>query len=94
MSAEPRGQTPQPPSLPAGLLEVWPVIGVGALGWLAATVVAFMVPALETWRPVTVAGLATGLLGTGIFLWQRDAARRGTRGAQIGLEHQRNTDRR
>jgi hypothetical protein len=41
---------------------------------------------------VTVAGLATGLLGTGIFLWQRDAARRGARGAQTGLEHQRNTD--
>jgi hypothetical protein len=93
MSAEPP-ETPQPPSLPVGLLEVWPVIGVGALGWLGATIAAFTVPALETWRPVTVAGLATGLLGTGIFLWQRDAARRGARGAQTGLEHQRNTDRR
>ncbi|MGH3552834.1 MAG: DUF2530 domain-containing protein, partial [Mycobacterium sp.] len=48
------------------------------------------IPALETWRPVTLAGLGVGLLGTGIFLWQRDAARRGARGAQTGLESQRN----
>ncbi|HZU47186.1 MAG TPA: DUF2530 domain-containing protein [Mycobacterium sp.] len=93
MSTEPH-ETPKPPSLPAGLLEVWPVIGVGALGWLAATVAAFTVSALDTWRPVTVAGLATGLLGTGIFVWQRDAARRGARGAQTGLGHRRDPDRR
>lgn len=85
---------PQPPPLPPGLLEVWPVIGVGALGWLVAVIAAFTVPALETWRPVTVAGLATGLLGTGIFLWQRDAARRGARGAQTGLEYRHSTDHR
>jgi hypothetical protein len=82
-------ERPEPPALPTRLLEVWPVIGVGALGWLIATIAAFAVPALETWRPVTVAGLATGLLGTGIFLWQRDAVRRGARGAQTGLEHHR-----
>ena len=79
----------EPPPLPTALLEVWPVIGVGALGWLVATVVAFTVPALNSWRPVTVAGLATGLLGTGIFLWQRAAARRGARGAQTVLGSRR-----
>ena len=42
---------------------------------------------------MTLAGLGVGLLGTTIFLWQRDAARRGARGAQTGLTTQRNPDR-
>jgi hypothetical protein len=29
--------------------------------------------------------LATGLIGTSIFVWQRNAARRGARGAQTGF---------
>jgi Protein of unknown function (DUF2530) len=91
MSVE-SGKSPEPPSLPAALLEVWPVVAVGALAWLVAAVAAFTVPALEMWRPVTVAGLGVGLLGTGIFLWQRDAARRGARGAQTGFKSQRNPD--
>jgi hypothetical protein len=44
-----------------------------------------VVPALESWRPVSIAGLGVGVVGTSIFLWQRSAARRGTRGAQTGL---------
>jgi Protein of unknown function (DUF2530) len=82
----PSSAGPEPPPLPPVLLEVWPVIAVGALGWLLATAAAFVVPALESWRPVTLAGLATTLLGTGIFVWQLAAARRGARGAQAGLE--------
>jgi len=82
-------QTPQPPPLPAALLRVWPVIAVGALAWLVAAVAAFTVPHLHSWRPVTLAGLGVGMLGTGIFLWQRNAVRRGARGAQSGLESQR-----
>ena len=78
-------KAPEPPPLPLWLLRVWPVIGVAAVGWLAAVVVAFTVPALADWRPATLAGLATGLIGTSIFLWQRDAARRGVRGAQTGF---------
>ncbi|BBX95075.1 DUF2530 domain-containing protein [Mycobacterium lacus] len=85
MTAEP-DQGPEPPPLPPALLEVWPVIAVGALGWLVAAVAAFLVPALADWRPVTVAGLGVGLVGTGIFVWQLAAARRGARGAQAGLE--------
>jgi hypothetical protein len=86
MSAEPPqpGQ-PEPPALPAILLEPWPVIVVIAVGWLIATILAFTVAGLQEWRPIAVAGLGVGVLGTSIFLWQRNASRRGSRGAQSGL---------
>lgn len=86
MSPQPTEPAPEPPPLPAALLRAWPVIAVGATGWLVAAVAAFTVPTLDTWRPVTVAGLGVSMFGTGIFLWQRDAVRRGARGAQTGLE--------
>ena len=84
MSAEP-GNDPTPPPLPALLLDPWPVIAAGASAWLIAAVAAFAIPALIAWRPMTLAGLGVGVLGTSIFLWQRAAARRGARGAQKGL---------
>jgi Protein of unknown function (DUF2530) len=84
-SAEP-SQRREPPPLPPKLLEIWPFILIGALGWLVALIAAFLVPALQSWRPLTIAGLAVGLLGTSIFLWQLAAVRRGARGAQSGLE--------
>ncbi|WP_099022163.1 DUF2530 domain-containing protein [Mycolicibacterium palauense] len=80
---------PAAPPLPAALLEPWPVIAVGATIWLIATVLAFTVPELQTWRPVCLAGLATGVVGTSIVLWQFSAARRGIRGAQVGLSVRR-----
>ncbi|MDV3129788.1 DUF2530 domain-containing protein [Mycobacterium sp. 21AC1] len=76
---------PVPPALPAALLEPWPVILVIATGWLIATVLAFTVAGLDSWRPIALAGLGVGVLGTSIFLWQRHAVRRGSRGAQSGL---------
>ncbi|CAM3853244.1 DUF2530 domain-containing protein [Mycobacterium frederiksbergense] len=76
---------PEPPALPARLLEPAPVIVVVALGWLIAVALAFTVPGLHEWRPITIAGLGVGLLGTSIFLLQRRSARRGDRGAQQGL---------
>ena len=76
---------PEPPSLPARLLEPAPVIVVIAIGWLIAVALAFTVPGLHDWRPIAVAGLGVGVLGTSIFLLQRRAARRGDRGAQQGL---------
>ena len=76
---------PQPPPLPAVLLKPWPVILVISAGWLLATVLAFTVSELCGLRPYTLAGLAIGALGTSIFLWQRRAVRRGSRGAQSGL---------
>ena len=75
-----------PPELPAALLDPRPVIAAGAVLWALATLAAFTVDALRDWRPVTVAGLAVGVFGLSIFLWQRSAARRGARGAQTGLE--------
>lgn len=77
---------PQPPALPAILLKPWPVIVVIATGWVVGVVLAFTVPGLHDWRPITIAGLGVGALGTSIFLWQRHAARRGSRGAQGGLD--------
>jgi Protein of unknown function (DUF2530) len=85
MSTEP-GPSCEPPPLPPRLLAVWPIIAVGELGWLLATVAAFVVPTLQNWRPMMLAGLGTGLVGTSIFLLQLAAARRGARGAQSGLE--------
>jgi hypothetical protein len=82
---EPGDEQPGPPPLPAALLRPWPVIVAIATGWLIAVVLAFTVPGLHDWRPVTVAGLVVGVLGTSIFLWQRRAVRRGSRGAQTGL---------
>jgi hypothetical protein len=81
-----REPSPEPPPLPAKLLAVWPIIAVGELGWLLATIAVFVVPALHCWRPMTLAGLGTGLVGTSIFLLQLAGARRGARGAQSGLE--------
>lgn len=87
MSSDP--VEPEAPQLPAALLDPWPVIATGAALWALVAIAAFVVPALETWRPITLAGLGVGVLGTSIFLWQRTAARRGARGAQTGLEPRR-----
>jgi Protein of unknown function (DUF2530) len=83
---------PEPPPLPPGLLEPWRVIAAGALAWLVVTILSFTVAGLQDWRPVCIAGLATGLLGTSIFLWQKSAAQRGARGAQVGLTFGRKRD--
>ena len=82
---QPASSEPEPPALPAIMLEPWPVIIAIAAGWLIVTVLAFTVPGLHEWRPIAVAGLGVGVLGTSIFLWQRSAVRRGSRGAQSGL---------
>jgi hypothetical protein len=78
-------EQPEPPALPAILLDPRPVIVVIAVGWLVAVILAFTVAGLHGWRPVAIAGLGVGALGTAIFLWQRSAVRRGSRGAQSGL---------
>lgn len=76
---------PEPPALPKILLDPRPVIIVIAIGWLVATILAFALAGLHELRPIAVAGLGVGVLGTSIFLLQRRAARRGSRGAQSGL---------
>lgn len=77
--------SPEPPPLPEMLLKPWPMITVITAGWLIALLLAFTVDGLEAWRPYAIAGLAVGALGTLIYLWQRQAVRRGARGAQSGL---------
>ena len=79
------------PPLPAALLDPRPVVATGAVLWALAAIAAFLIPALHDWRPVTVAGLGVGVVGASIFLWQRSAVRRGARGAQTGLEPQRDS---
>ena len=79
-------QNREVPQLPRVLLGLWPFIAIGALGWVIASAAAFLVPALASWRPITLAGLGVSCLGTSIFVWQLAAARRGARGAQTGLE--------
>ena len=86
MSDEPTvAAEPKPPALPKILLDPWPVIIVIAVGWLVVAILAFTVAGLHEWRPIAVAGLGVGVLGTSIFLLQRRAVRRGSRGAQSGL---------
>lgn len=73
------------PALPTALLDPRPVIIVGTTAWAMAISAALLIPALEKWLPVSIAGCALGVLGTALFLWQRAAARRGARSAQPGL---------
>ena len=77
---------PAPPPLSPALMDPRPVIAVGAVLWALALLAAFAVPALHSWRPITLAGLGVGVFGLSLFLWQRSAARRGARGAQTGLD--------
>lgn len=72
--------------MPPSLLKVWPVVVVGFGGWLLAAALAFALPALHSWRPITIGGMGVGVVGTAIFVSQLAAARRGARGAQSGLE--------
>lgn len=74
------------PLLPGRLTDPRPVIAVGAAAWLVATVVVLL--SGDRWGgllPICVAGLVLGALGSGLFLLQRRAARRGSRTAQQGL---------
>ncbi|MFC8312788.1 MULTISPECIES: DUF2530 domain-containing protein [unclassified Gordonia (in: high G+C Gram-positive bacteria)] len=75
------------PELPRALRAPEPVIVVGMIGWVVATVVV-AVTDLGGDRALSVClvGLAVGLLGTTIVLVQRAGVRRGDRGAQEGLD--------
>lgn len=75
------------PELPARLRAPEPVIVVGMVAWLVAT--------LAVWigdlggdhaLAICLVGLGVGVAGTAIVLAQRGAVRRGSRGAQEGLD--------
>ncbi|WP_211212975.1 DUF2530 domain-containing protein [Actinopolyspora mortivallis] len=87
-----RGPTPMRPvpALPRRLAEPTPVVLTGTLCWLVAALV-FGVwgwatgSALDTRFWTSVVGTALGVLGYGLFRWQRAASRRGSPGAWRGL---------
>ncbi|MFD4182508.1 DUF2530 domain-containing protein [Rhodococcus sp. NPDC058514] len=79
-------ETRDDPLIPRRLTDPRPVVAIGALAWLVATVVVLV--SGDRWQaalPICYAGLAVGLLGFALFLAQRGAARRGSRTAQRGL---------
>ncbi|MEE2060527.1 DUF2530 domain-containing protein [Rhodococcus artemisiae] len=69
------------------LADPRPVLAIGTAFWAIAALVVLLVG--DRWSdvlPVCIAGIIVGLLGTTLFLVQRSAARRGRRGAQVGLD--------
>ena len=82
---------PAPPPPPRRLTEMTVVVGMGTalwfLGWLVLLAAHLHAGRpLDIWFTTTLAGWLLGLLGYAIFRWQRHAARRGSRGAQNGLD--------
>lgn len=80
-----------PPALPQRFNQMITVLAVGSLLWAAAAVALaaawiFAGRPLDIWFLTCVVGAGLGGVGYSIFAWQRAAARRGSRGAQRGLE--------
>lgn len=76
-----------PSTLLQRLSDPRPVIAAGTAAWVVATVVVAV--SGDRWSgalPVCLTGTALGVVGFGLFLLQRRAARRGKRGAQRGLD--------
>ena len=74
-----------PPPLPPKLADPVPAIVAGTVLWLLGLVVVLLFArddGVLVWT--CVAGGALGIIGYGIFTWQRSAARRGSRTAQGG----------
>jgi len=79
-----------PPSLPRRTADVTLMAAVGTLAWLAGVAVLLVLHVatgrpLDIWFTTCVVGAGLGVLGFGVFRWQRAAARRGSRLAQRGL---------
>jgi Protein of unknown function (DUF2530) len=70
------------------LADPRPALAVGTALWVVATVVVLAVGGelRDDALPVCLAGILVGLLGTALYLLQRRSARRGDRGAQVGLD--------
>lgn len=74
-----------PPPLPKSLTDPVPVVIVGTVLFVIATVVLLIAHAPTLWIWSCVCGVGLGFFGFGVFSWQRAAARRGSRGAQEGV---------
>lgn len=80
---------PPPPPLPPRLVDPVPVIVAGtALWFLAFLAVLLFARGSTTLLWTCLSGGVLGLIGYGVFAWQRAAARRGSRTAQQGLGEQ------
>ncbi|WP_457537782.1 DUF2530 domain-containing protein [Williamsia sp. R60] len=74
------------PSLPRALTAPEPVIAVGMIGFLVATVlVAVWDLGTDNTLTICLVGLGVGLFGCFVVSLQRWAIRRGSRAAQDGL---------
>jgi hypothetical protein len=79
------------PPPPHRLTDITGVVGLGTAIWFALWVgllVAHLAAdrPLDLWFYTTLVGWLLGVLGFVIFQWQRRAFRRGSRGAQRGLD--------
>lgn len=77
------------PPLPRRLAEPTPVVLLGTALWFMGLVLFGVTSILDGRIGIQfwtcLAGCLLGLLGYGIFRWQRSASRRGSRGAWRGL---------
>jgi hypothetical protein len=80
-SPEVTGSLRHTPDLPKRLTDLTPVVIVGISAWVVALVVLFFV-AGGVWVQTALAGIVLGFIGFGIVLWQRAAAKRGSKSAQ------------
>ena len=76
---------PPPPPLPPRLADPGPVVVAGTALWFATLAGVLLFGGgfgLVAWT--CLSGGVLGIIGYGIFTWQRSAARRGSRTAQHG----------
>jgi hypothetical protein len=77
---------PSPPPLPARLADPAPTIIGGTVVWALAFLYFLVFDADNAvWLWSCFAGMLLGIIGYGVFSWQRRASRRGSRGAQTGF---------
>ncbi|MET9488451.1 MULTISPECIES: DUF2530 domain-containing protein [unclassified Nocardia] len=74
------------PEIPPRFTDPRPVLAIGSIGFLIATIAVWLNDSWATSRPVCLMGLGVGLLGYTLFAIQRRGARRGDKGAQLGLD--------
>jgi len=84
------GTVTEPPALPRRFASTPLMLVVGSAVWGVVTVVLLVAyavggRALDIWFVTSIVGWLLGLVGYGIFRWQRAASTRGSRGAQSGL---------
>ncbi|EHR52927.1 Protein of unknown function (DUF2530) [Saccharomonospora marina XMU15] len=80
-----KGRFRPTPQLPRSLVNLWPPMILGTVLWFLAFAVLLITGVRGVWLWTTLAGGGLGIVGMGIMLWQRAAARRGSRPTPHGL---------